>query len=43
MAEALLDATANELRLAERTRVLNEAAGNPLALIELPVTAARSA
>ena len=37
----LLDATAKELRLAERNLILHEAAGNPLALIELPVAAAR--
>ncbi|HUO72394.1 MAG TPA: AAA family ATPase [Solirubrobacteraceae bacterium] len=36
MAEALLDAVAPELSLAARSRVLREAAGNPLALIELP-------
>jgi hypothetical protein len=35
-AEALLDAVAPELSLAARSRVLREAAGNPLALIELP-------
>jgi DNA-binding CsgD family transcriptional regulator len=39
MAEKLLDATAKQLRLAERSRILHEAAGNPLALLELPVTA----
>jgi DNA-binding CsgD family transcriptional regulator len=33
---ALLDDTAPELPLATRTRVLQEAAGNPLALLELP-------
>jgi hypothetical protein len=37
----LLDATAKELPLAERNLILHEAAGNPLALIELPVAAAR--
>ena len=41
VAEELLDATAKQLRFAERTRILSEAAGNPLALIELPATAAR--
>jgi DNA-binding CsgD family transcriptional regulator len=35
-AGALLDASAPELALAARTRVLREAAGNPLALLELP-------
>ena len=35
-AEALLDAVAPQLSLAARGRVLREAAGNPLALIELP-------
>ncbi len=39
VAEELLDATADQLRLAERTWILREAAGNPLALIELPATA----
>jgi len=37
----LLDATAKELPLAERNLILHEAAGNPLALIELSVAAAR--
>jgi DNA-binding CsgD family transcriptional regulator len=41
MATQLLDATAQGLRMAERNRILQEAAGNPLALIELPVTTAR--
>jgi len=41
MATKLLDATAQGLRMADRNRVLYEAAGNPLALIELPVTTAR--
>jgi DNA-binding CsgD family transcriptional regulator len=35
-AGALLDASAPELPLAARTRILREAAGNPLALLELP-------
>jgi AAA ATPase domain len=35
-AGALLDASAPQLPLAARTRVLREAAGNPLALLELP-------
>jgi DNA-binding CsgD family transcriptional regulator len=35
-AGALLDAVAPQLSLAARSRVLREAAGNPLALIELP-------
>jgi hypothetical protein len=35
-AGALLDASAPELPLAARTRILREAAGNPLGLIELP-------
>ena len=38
-AGALLDAAAPELPLAARTSVLREAAGNPLALLELPVVA----
>ena len=38
-AEALLDAAAPELPLAARTRVLREAGGNPLALLELPAVA----
>jgi DNA-binding CsgD family transcriptional regulator len=41
VATKLLDATAQGLRVAERNRILQEAAGNPLALIELPVTTAR--
>jgi tetratricopeptide (TPR) repeat protein len=40
-AMALLDASARQLSPVLRDRVLSEAAGNPLALIELPVTAAR--
>src|SRR6516162_3569260 len=40
-AVTLLDASAPQLRPALRDRVLSEAAGNPLALMELPVTAAR--
>jgi DNA-binding CsgD family transcriptional regulator len=35
-AGALLDAVAPRLRLADRNRVLREAGGNPLALLELP-------
>jgi hypothetical protein len=31
-----MDASAQRLTLAERDRILHEAAGNPLALIELP-------
>ena len=38
-AGALLDAAVPELPLAARTRVLREAAGNPLALLELPAVA----
>src|SRR6202521_2822678 len=38
-AGALLDAAAPQLPLAARTRVLREAAGNPLALLELPAVA----
>lgn len=41
IATKLLDVTAQGLRLAVRNRILEEAAGNPLALIELPVTTAR--
>jgi DNA-binding CsgD family transcriptional regulator len=37
VAGELLDASGQELTLAVRNRLLNEAAGNPLALIELPV------
>jgi DNA-binding CsgD family transcriptional regulator len=40
-AASLLDASARDLSPALRDRVLTEAAGNPLALMELPVTAAR--
>src|SRR6516225_8027236 len=40
-AVTLLDASAPQLRPALRDRILSEAAGNPLALMELPVTAAR--
>ena len=35
-ARGLLDAVAPQLSLATRTRILREAAGNPLALLELP-------
>jgi DNA-binding CsgD family transcriptional regulator len=42
-ASALLDATAPALAAPLRQRVLREAAGNPLALTELPATAARVA
>src|SRR5262249_24673176 len=38
-AAALLDATAPGLALATRSSVLDQAAGNPLALIELPAAA----
>ncbi len=41
MAPKLLDATARQLLAAERNRILHEAAGNPLALIELPLSTAR--
>ena len=41
-AGALLDATAHALSLVVRDRVLGEAAGNPPALMELPVTAIRT-
>ena len=40
-AGALLDASAPQLPLAARTRVLHEAAGNPLALLELPTVVGR--
>ena len=40
-ATALLDASAPELSRAARTRVLREAGGNPLALLELPAMAGR--
>jgi DNA-binding CsgD family transcriptional regulator len=40
-AGALLDASAPELALAERARVLRGAAGNPLALLELPAVVGR--
>jgi DNA-binding CsgD family transcriptional regulator/tetratricopeptide (TPR) repeat protein len=40
-AVTLLDASAQQLSPVLRDRVLSEAAGNPLALVELPVTAAR--
>src|SRR6516165_10161329 len=40
-AVTLLDTSAHPLSPVIRDRVLNEAAGNPLALMELPVTAAR--
>jgi hypothetical protein len=42
-AAELLDASAHQLTLAERNRILHEAAGNPLALIELPLGATRLA
>jgi DNA-binding CsgD family transcriptional regulator len=41
-AASLLDAAAPGLPLTARSRVLREAAGNPLALLELPAVAARS-
>ena len=41
-AAALLDAAAPDLPLVARRRVLREAAGNPLALLELPAVAAQS-
>jgi len=41
-AAALLDAVAPDLPRAARNRVLREAAGNPLALLELPAVAAQS-
>ena len=41
-AGALLDASAPELPLALRGRVLREAAGNPLALLELPAVMSRA-
>jgi DNA-binding CsgD family transcriptional regulator len=41
-AAALLDAATPRLPLAARSRVLLEAAGNPLALLELPAAAAHS-
>ena len=41
-AAALLDAAAPDLPLTARNRVLREAAGNPLALLELPAVAGRS-
>jgi DNA-binding CsgD family transcriptional regulator len=40
-AMALLDASSPQLSPAVRDRLLSEAAGNPLALTELPITAAR--
>lgn len=40
-AKALLDASARRLSPVTRDRLLSEAAGNPLALIELPIAAAR--
>jgi hypothetical protein len=40
-AGALLDLSAPQLSLAARSRVLREAAGNPLALIELPAVVGR--
>jgi DNA-binding CsgD family transcriptional regulator len=41
VAAKLLDASAGQLSLADRNRLLSEAAGNPLALLELPLAAAR--
>ena len=41
-AASLLDAAAPGLPLATRSRVLDEAAGNPLALLELPAATGRS-
>ena len=41
-AAALLDAAAPGLPVTARSRVLDEAAGNPLALLELPAAAAQS-
>jgi len=40
-AAALLEASAPQLPLATRTEILREAAGNPLALLELPTVAGR--
>jgi DNA-binding CsgD family transcriptional regulator len=40
-ASALLDASAPGLSMAARTRVMREAAGNPLALLELPAVVGR--
>ena len=40
-AKALLDVSARQLSAVTRDRLLSEAAGNPLALIELPIAAAR--
>jgi DNA-binding CsgD family transcriptional regulator len=40
-AAALLDAVAPELPIGTRTRVLREAAGNPLAILELPAVIGR--
>ena len=40
-AEELLDSSGQPLTVAVRNRLLQEAAGNPLALLELPVVAAR--
>src|SRR5258708_9268901 len=40
-AMTLLDASAQQLSTVIRDRLLSEAAGNPLALMELPITAAR--
>jgi DNA-binding CsgD family transcriptional regulator len=40
-ATTLLDASAQQLSPVIRDRLLSEAAGNPLALMELPITAAR--
>ena len=41
-AAALLDSSARQLTPTMRKRILREAAGNPLALIELPIAAARA-
>jgi DNA-binding CsgD family transcriptional regulator len=41
-AAALLDASAPDLPLVVRTQVMREAAGNPLALLELPAVARRN-
>jgi DNA-binding CsgD family transcriptional regulator len=41
-ASAFLDVSAPQLPLAARTRVLREAAGNPLALLELPAVVGRN-
>lgn len=41
LAAELLDASTQQFTLAERNRILREGAGNPLALIELPIAATR--